>query len=197
MDAHPPVRIGKSVVAAKRDAQAATAEEHRAREARVRHHLSAFDLNGDGVVDVWETVACLCRMGLSAFLALPAALVLHALLSWPAQPGWTPDPLLGIPVAGAARLHFGSSAGVYGGQKAFRDAFPGECARAGVGLGDVVFMRGAAYDPAGWIASRLLWVLLWALCADSDSRCIPWATVERVADGTLYRDLMSADGAGG
>ncbi len=188
IDAHPPAKAPKSVVVPTDKHRTGAAE----RQAAVAGHLAAFDLNGDGMIDVWETVACLGRMRVPWLAALPVAFAIHILLSWPSQATWMPDPLLGIRVAGAARLHFGSSAGVYAAQADFRDAFPGEYSADGIGLGDIFFMRAALYDPVGWVASRFLWLLLWLLSADRRTQCIPWPTIERMADGTLYHDLLSA-----
>ncbi|GJE86773.1 caleosin domain-containing protein [Phanerochaete sordida] len=174
--------------------------EKHAQETVLQQHVVFFDLNNDGVINVYETYIGFRLLGWGILLSLLAMTVIHGGFSWYSLPPgrWLPDPFFRIYIKDVNGAKHGSDTGTYDHEGRFRaQQFADFFSKYGEQLSDGSWgitypdaLKGArgqrcVNDPFGWLAELFEWTATWLTIWPHDG-IMRMEDVRGVYDGSYF-----------
>jgi len=161
----------------------------------LQRHVAFFDLNNDGLITCRETFSAFRKLGFNIFLCILAPFLFNLPLAW-----WTSDswwPTLTIRIKNIHKVKHGSDSQVYDHNGNFNEerfeAMWATFDTDGDGylsFWDLLRMTEQfkrCYDIFGWIASKVLWGLLYLLIQERGR--VAKEFVKGQYDGTLFEKI--------
>eukprot|EP00249_Psilotum_nudum_P013912 c24581_g1_i1 orf=146-850(+) len=170
----------------------------------LQQHVEFFDRNKDGVIYPWETFAGFRAIGFNPIVSFLGMLFINLCFSYATLDSWIPSPLFPIFVKNIHRTKHGSDSEVYDMEGRFipfkfEEIFS-KFAKShphGLTFQEMLGMTEAqrnAFDPFGWVASKLEWGFTYWLVKDEKGYA-PKEAIRSVFDGSLFYYLQKRNEA--
>lgn len=167
----------------------------------LQQHCDFWDEDKDGIIYPMDTYRGFRKIGAPVWMSFLAIFFIHGSFSYWTLPGWIPDPTFPIYTARIHKTKHGSDSNSYDTEGRFIPlSFENQFSKydkdnkGGLTLGEIWQLTEGnrlIFDPTGWTAEKLEWLVSYYLFADDD-KILRRETLRGIFDGSIFFERARA-----
>jgi len=164
----------------------------------LQQHIAFFDLNKDGIIYPWETFWGFRAIGFNLLICLLASVIINVAFSYATLESWIPNLLFPIHIKNIHKAKHGSDSEVYDTEgrfvpEKFEALFSkyAKTDKSRLHFNELFAMTQAnrnAYDPFGWTAEKLEWLITFLLLKDGQG-VVSKELIRGMYDGSIFETI--------